>query len=177
MQSLRKVLISFFIIFNFLTMIRIFVPLDKKFFGLIYKPVDAYLSFFSIYQDWMMFAPDPARVNSYIGAEVEFEDGTKEKYAFPGAGKLNIIEKYFHGEKFRKITSEGIRKNENSFMWQDTAKFVLRKMRNKNFEKIPLKVHLIRYWDDIPPMTKEFRPHRSEVEKYQEARFYTYEVI
>jgi hypothetical protein len=158
-------------------MVRVFVPLEAKFFSAVYKPVDSYLSFFSIYQDWMMFAPNPNRLNNYISAEVEFMDGTKENYLFPRPDQLSLVEKYTYGEKYRKFMSEGIRKDSNSFMWKDTAKFVLRKIRNDNFEKIPAKVHLFRNWNEIPDLNQGFRKYNQLETQYQSFKFFTYEVI
>ena len=151
--------------------------LEYKFFLFVYKPIDSYLSFFSIYQDWMMFAPDPGRVNSSIDAQVEFDDGTTEMYSFPISAEMSLVGKYMRGEKIRKIISEGIRKDSHSFLWRDTAKYVLRELKEKNFNKIPLKVHLIRLWDYIPDYDKEFRLHSEAPKKFQQFRFYTYEVI
>ena len=177
MSRTHKSLISLFISFNLLCMIRVFVPLEAKYFAALYRPIDSYLSFFSIYQDWMMFAPNPNRLNTYLSAEVEFVDGTKETYVFPRPSELGLVEKYVYGEKFRKLISEGIRKDSNQFMWKDTAKFILRKLKNENYEKIPAKVHLFRHWNEIPDVAKEFRPHKQIETKYESFKFYTYEVI
>jgi hypothetical protein len=177
MSKMRKSLISCFIILNFLCMVRVFAPLETNFFSALYRPIDSYLSFFSIYQDWMMFAPNPGRMNIRLSAEVEFLDGTKEDYFFPNTEDLSLMDKYIYGEKYRKLISEGIRKDNNHFMWKDTAKFVLRKIKNDNFEKIPAKVHLIRHWDDIPDIAKKFRLHKNREINYESFRFYTYEVI
>lgn len=177
MSKIKKCFISAFIVINLLAMVRIFVPLEAKFFAALYRPVDSYLSFFSIYQDWMMFAPNPGRANFNIEAEVEFDDGSKEMFFFPRPQEMNLLEKYIYGEKYRKIVSEGIRKDSNRFLWNDTAKFVLRKLKEKSFSKIPLKVHLIRVWDEIPDVGKEFVLHSSAPQKINRYRFYTYEVI
>ena len=158
-------------------MLRIHLPLDTKFFGTIYRPVDAYLSFFSIYQDWMMFAKNPARTNMFLSADVEFMDGTKDTYVFPKPTELTLFEKYVFGERFRKIISESIRRDDKRFMWPDTAKFALRKMRDRNFNKIPLRVHLNRHWYDTPPMEENFLPHGHRHEKYESYTFYVHEVI
>lgn len=177
MSKTKKLIISGFILFNFLTMIRVHVPLEHKFFSNAYKPIDAYLSFFSIYQDWLMFAPNPTRLNLYITADIEFEDGSKDTYFFPRPAQMNLFEKYVNGERYRKIVTEGIRNDSHKWMWPDTAKFALRKMRNKHYNKIPLKVHLSRHWSDTPDLNSEFRPHRAEIKDFKSFRFYTYEVI
>lgn len=124
-----------------------------------------------------MFAPNPNRLNVNVFAEIEFEDGFIEKYEFPDSSKMNLADKYTYGEKFRKIISEGIRKDENSFMWKDVAKFALRKNREKNFNRIPVKVHLVRAWDEMPDVNVEFRPRNQKYELKNTFRFFTYEVL
>ncbi len=177
MTKLKKVLISGFIMMNLMAMVRIHLPMDTKFLKSVYKPVDAYLSFFSIYQDWYMFAPDPTRMNFFLTAQVEFTDGTRSLYKFPRETELTFKEKYIFGEKYRKFVSEGVRKEENSWMWNDTAKFVLRKMKDTHYNKIPAQVQLIRNWDIIPDLQKEFRPHLTKQQNYESFAFYTYKVI
>jgi hypothetical protein len=177
MSWMKKKLIIFFIILNFLTMIRTHLPLENKFWGMVYKPIDSYLTFFSIYQDWMMFAPDPGKFNNYITAEVDFFDGSKDTYTFPRGSQLSIREKYQYGEKFRKFLAGNFHEEGMNFLWEDSAKFALRKMKEKSFEKIPMQVRLVRYWDEIPDLKKEFRKHMSASAKFQKYTFYTYEVI
>ncbi len=176
MKSFKKILISLFIIFNFLTMIRVFTPLETPFFSRLYTPIDKYLSFFSIYQDWMMFSPNPLKDDTYMIAKVYFSDGTTDVYDYELSQK-SYINKYLYGEKFRKITSEFIRKNAFSFMWRDAAKFALRKVGERNFYKIPIKVELTRLWATTPDLTAEFIPHSDFKKKYQSSTFYTFEVI
>lgn len=178
MSKSRKILISAFIVFNFLTMIRVHLPLnDSKFFSTLYRPIDSYLSFFSLYQDWLMFAPNPNRTNAYVSAEVVFSDGTKDSYSFPRPGELSLAEKYSHGERLRKFVTEGVRRDDNSWMWPDTARFVLRQMREKHFDKIPAKVHLYRHWNETADLSEYFRPHTNPIKNYESYRFYTHEVI
>jgi len=160
-----------------MTMVRVHLPLDKKIFSMVYNPIDKYLSFFNIYQDWMMFSPNPARADIYMTAQVVFDDGSTDTYDFEKSSGLSLAQKYIYGERFRKIVSEAIRKDNHRFMWQDAAKFALRKVQINNMEKTPLRVQLKRHWDDIPEMTHEFRPHLSRSEEYKAFDFYTYEVL
>lgn len=176
MTKKSKILISAFLIFNFLIMIRVHLPTNTSFFKWMYRPIDSYLSFFTIFQTWNMYAPNPSRTNVYLTAEIEFDDETKEIYEFPRVDRMNIFEKYAYGERMR-VLIEAIRKDENSFLWKDVAKFALRKMKEKNFYKIPVRVHLYRHWYITPMMKQEFRPHLSKSDKYQSYKFYTYEVF
>ncbi len=176
MSLVRRIIVTVFILFNFLTFFRVFMPLDTVFFQSIYRPIDSYLSFFSIYQDWLMFAPDPSKINSYITGEVEFEDGSKDTYTFPRSEEMSLLEKYQNGEKYRKILSEGVRKDSNQFMWKDTAKFVLKKLKDKHGYKLPLRVKLYRHWDEIKNLSVEFRPVKQKPQTFQSYNFFTYEV-
>jgi hypothetical protein len=177
MSSCRKILISCFILLNFLSMLRVHLPLETNIFKSLYNPIDSYLGFFSIYQDWMMFAANPARVNTYISAEVEFVDGSKDAFIFPKSSELSLAKKYLYGEKFRKILSEAIRRDDHRWMWPDTAKFALRKLKDKNYAKIPKKVRLFRHWSEIPDIDLKFLPHKQKITSYQKYNFYTHEVL
>lgn len=178
MNLFQKFVVSGFIVFQLLTMIRVHLPLgESKFFYSLYRPIDAYLSSFSLYQDWMMFAPNPSRTEVYVTAEVEFDNGVKDTFSFPKPWELSIAQKYVNGERIRKFISEGVRRDENSWMWPDTARFVLRQLKAKHFDKIPLKVHLYRHWYDTPDLRQVFHPQAETVKDYARYRFYTYEVL
>lgn len=176
MSRAKKILITSFILFNFLAMIRVHLSFDNNSVRDLYKPIDPYLSFFSLYQSWNMFSPDPARTQAYISAEVEFDDGSKDTYVFPRASEMGIIQKYVNGERYRVIT-ENIRNDNNSFMWHDTAKFALRKLKEKNFHKVPMRVDLVRHWDEIPDAAQKFIPHLSKATSYKSYKFFTHEVF
>jgi hypothetical protein len=172
----KKIFISLFIFFNFLIMARVHIPLDSKFWSTFYRPVDAYLSFFSIYQDWMMFAANPTRMNIYISARVKFEDGIEDEYIFPDSSRMSLGEKYRRGERFRKLISETISREENRFMWPDVAKFSLRKLRKRHFTRIPVRVELFQHWRKTPDLKQEFIPHLTKFKLYSTFKFYTHEV-
>lgn len=176
MKRISKIFISFFILFHLMVMMRVHLPLDTIFFSTLYRPVDAYLSFFSIYQDWMMFAKNPSRTNTYLKAEVEFDDGQVVEFKFPHSPKLSLGEKYIRGERYRKLITEALTRDSHSYMWRDVAKFILRKVKDENFDRIPMRVHLYRYWNQIPPMNEKFLPHQTISKINQKFKFHTYEV-
>lgn len=177
MNPLKKVLISGFIIFNFFAMIRCHLNFESKFVSSFYKPIDKYLSFFSIYQDWVMFSPDPSRQDIFITAKVEFDDGSSAPYEFEYLPENTFLQKYQYAERLRKFTSEGLRRDDHQFMWKDAAKFALRKVKDKNFRKLPVRVHLFRHWAETANLATEFVPHNHIKTNYSSFRFYTYEVI
>lgn len=158
-------------------MIRIYLPLQSKYFSSLYTPIDSYLSFFSIYQDWMMFSLNPSRATYYLTGEVFFDDGTIVTYSFPGKGDSGLLDKYIFGERYRKIISEAIVHDNYSFMWKDVARFALRKIKINHYNKIPLKVRLYRHWSRVPALELKFIPHLSKNFEYKRYNFYTYEVL
>lgn len=175
MSIYKKTIISVFILMNFMFMIKVHVP-NTYFFQTVYKPINPILTFFSLHQSWAMFSPDPSRINSYVTAEVEFEDGDKGIYQFPKSSELPMWDRFVYGERFR-VFSENLRQDKNSFLWKDASKFALRNLKSEYFFKIPLRVNLYRHWDIIPEPKKEFRPHLASVKKYNKHKFYTYEVF
>lgn len=177
MKLIPKIFVSAFLLLNFLAMVRVHVPMERTFFKSLFRPVDAYLSFFSIYQDWLMFAPNPTRMNASLSAVVHFDDGSTDTFLFPKSADMGIVDKYTHGEKYRKIITEAIRNDSHRWMWKDTAKFALRKLKEKNLSKIPLKVQLYRHWAETPEMTTKFIPHGERIPGEKKYNFYTYEVI
>lgn len=176
MSHLSKVFISAFLFFNFLIMARIHLPKDSRIFTTVYGPIDKYLSFFTLYQNWNMYSPNPSKTNVYLTAKVHFDDGTSDFYEFPRVDRMNIIEKYSGGERFRVMT-ESIRVDKNQFLWKDASKFALRKLRSKHFTKIPMKVELYRHWNMTPSPEETFRPHLSKSRNFNSFNFYTYEVL
>lgn len=175
--KIKKILCVLFISLNILSMIRIFVPLDTPYFAAIYRPVDFYLSFFSIYQDWLMFAPNPNSFNNYVEAKVEYEDNSFLRYQFVDSDHLSFLEKYQYGEKFRKLLIDGVRQDDNSFMWRDVAKYVLRQVKEKSGYKIPTKVLLIRSWSKVKDPNLKFVKHRQIEDIEGSEVFFTYEVL
>ncbi len=124
-----------------------------------------------------MFAPNPSRMNVVVSADVEFDDGTVDTFVFNPLEERSMSQKYVNGEKLRKIVSEGIRNDSHAWMWKDAAKFAVRKLKDKHFDKIPLRVHLIRHWNETPELSAEFIPQEAPPRAKDSYRFYTYEVI
>jgi hypothetical protein len=124
-----------------------------------------------------MFAPDPGKINTHITAEVEFYDGSKDTYKFPRGRDLTIGQKYLYGEKYRKFLTEAFDHHDKSFLWEDVAKFALRKMKNQSFAKIPKSVHLSSHWEKVPDLGKSFRKHLAHQDVFTTNKFYTYEVL
>lgn len=173
-MKLKKIIASVFLIFHFLVMLRIFMPLNTTFFSKVYQPIDSYLSFFSIYQDWMMFAPNPSRYESKYYADIEFEDGSTTTYEF-GSEERNFWTKKLYKEKMRKIFEGEVTQNKE--MLTDLARFSLRQIRNTHFHRIPLKVVIRKKIFFTQDMEKIFISYHDLKNASSEETIFTYEVI
>lgn len=173
MNKTKKIFASLFIIFQFFIMARIFVPLDTQFWKNTYKPIDSYLSFFSIYQDWMMFAPNPTRQDSKLKAIIEFEDGKKTIYEF-GSEERNFWTKKLYKEKMRKLV-DGYATS-NDLMLKDLARYSLRKIQPSHFDRIPLRVSITQETYFTPDLKQTFIPYNEIKKEFQTKVLYVHEV-
>lgn len=176
-NKIQKSLINVFIIINLMMMVRAQIDSDAPLISFLYKPVTFVQNYLSMWRGWNMFAPNPLRSNAYIDAVVIFEDDSKVTWSFPRPSESDPVPRYLYGERYRKYAVDGLRLDRNSHLWPDAARFVLKKIRNKNFKKIPKKVLLRRNWKTIMDWNEKFIPHREESKKsYKQYTFYTYDV-
>lgn len=174
---MKKIAISAFIIINFLMMIRAQVNDKTPYSKVIFAPATYIQDYFSIYRGWEMFAPNPLRTNGYVDAKVEYRDGTFKVIGFPV--QESHIARYFRaGERYRKFSEEGIRKDKNQHLWPDAARWFLKRAGEIDPSKIPSRVHLRRHWQDIPSMEESFVGHREKINTpWKMYQYYTYEVL
>ena len=175
---IKKNLINIFIILNIMMMIRAQLNQDAPVINFIYRPVTIIQNYFSMWRGWNMFAPNPLRANNFIDATVEFTDGSKITWEFPRTNQNDLWGRYLWGERYRKYAVDGLRLDQNSHLWPDAARFVLKKIAQTHFRKIPTKVTLRRNWSNIPDWNEQFIPHKMQQNNnYQKFEFYTYEVV
>jgi hypothetical protein len=176
MSKLKKYLITGFILFNFMMMIRAQIDDSKPMARFFYTPVTHFQNYFSLWRGWKMFAPNPLRTNSWVEARI-ITDKDDLKYSFPGPQKGSLFQRYLIGERFRKYIVEGVRLDKNSHLWPDAAKYVYRKFNAKYPEKNVKEIKLIRKWREIPKWHHMFIDHRTESNiKFNYYTFYTYKV-
>jgi len=172
-MKIKNTLITVFILFHFLVMARSILPLEYSFFSNLYRPIDSYLSFFSIYQDWMMFAPNPSREEIFFRAIIEFNDKSKVSFSFTEesdhfwSGRLKR-------EKIRKLMSS-LAVNEKNL--ESLARFALRKVGKSNYRKIPLKVFLYKDSYITPDLEDKFISYNNHKNLSATELIYTYEVM
>lgn len=145
-------------------------------FTFIYTPVTHIQNYFSMWRGWSMFAPNPLRSNNFVDAVVKFQDGSNIIYNFQDDDGL--LQRYFFGERYRKYMTDALRLENKNFLWEDGAKFVLRKIAPIHFRKKPKTVTLRRRWQKIKDWNVEFIPHRTKLDKqkFYKYEYYTYKV-
>lgn len=100
-----------------------------------------------LFQRWNMFAPEPAKIDFYIQAEITLHDGEKRSWTFPRMENFSYAQRYAK-ERYRKYM-EYLRQDNYSALWPDAAKHIARFYTNPS--NPPVFVILSRYWSEITP--------------------------
>jgi hypothetical protein len=129
-------------------------------------PARYYMGFSGFWQAWNMFSPNPANVDVYIDAIVEFQNGEVMQFKYPVMQELSLTERYFK-ERYRKFV-ENTHPEAYSYKWPPIAQRVayLSYRGDGNF---PTMVTLRRHFKTIPP-TNPIPP----VEGYTAPEYVTY---
>jgi len=130
-----------------------------------------YATALGLRQDWMMFAPNPMRENTFIDAEITYRSGRKHIWTFPQMQELGYAERYAK-ERYRKFANERLWVKENAAIWPDAARFIAR--LNQDPADPPQIVKLAHYRSIIPwaPPPGEQPPP----ERWEREVFFTYTV-
>jgi len=143
-----RIAVSAFIAFHLFCIVIWALPLDTALVVQCREAVKGYVLWTGLFQKWDMFAPDPSKLNNYVGAVVTYRDGSKSEWDFPRMEKLGIVDKYFK-ERYRKYASDNLRLDTRSGLWPDAARYVARV--NDKPANPPVEVTLVRYWSEVPP--------------------------
>ena len=175
MKTRHKILPLSIITLFVMMMMKTHLPMDKVFFKSLYYPVDRIQYFLGFNQTWMMFSPNPSRLDSLVKGEVEFSDGSSATFDFLEKNEKSLSYKYLKGEKFRKFSSENLRQDSNKYLWSDASDYVVKKIKKRN-TKTPVKVSLVRFWSETPDWNKSFIKHGDWKKNYQSFNFYSKKV-
>jgi hypothetical protein len=145
---LLRIGISAFLAFNLFAIIAWCVPLESPLLASCRSMVRPYLVFTGLFQKWDMFAPDPSKLNNFVGAVVTYRDGRHALWNFPRMENLGYVDKYFE-ERYRKYANDCLRLDMYSGLWPDAARYVAR--QNTHPGSAPAAVDLVRYWSFVPP--------------------------
>jgi hypothetical protein len=145
-----RVVITAFVAFNLFAIISWCVPLDTPLVGVCRNIARPYLVWTGLFQKWDMFAPNPSKLNCYVGAQILFRDGHSTLWNFPRIENLGIVDKYFK-ERYRKYANDNLRLDVNQPVWPDAARYIAR--LHDSPANPPEFVNLVRYWSFVPPPT------------------------
>lgn len=175
MAKFKKLLVSLFIVMNFMMMIRAQLKDNSPVISFIYTPVTYIQNALSMWRGWSMFAPNPLRINGFLDAKIVYTDGSEMIWTFPRPQEGSLVQRYMYGERYRKYTMDGLRLDSKKFLWKDGARFVLRKTAKLHNGKRPEKVILRRRFKTIKNWNKKFVKHNMEIPKneYNTYEFYT----
>ena len=138
-------------------------------------PVSVVQDYFSIHQNWSMFAPNPGRRMLRVDALIEYRDGSSMLFPFPTPNDLT--ERYLYGERLRKFQNAGLGNKKNAHLWPDAARWILRTAGTKSYTKIPKRVTLFKAVKVIPPLSRRFFKHLSSIDvKESRKQFFTLEL-
>jgi hypothetical protein len=131
------------------------------------SPLMYYPGAIGFWQYWDMFSPNPASIDLYLEADVEYRDGTVRRVKFPRIYTMPIPEKYVK-ERYRKYF-ENIQQSSNAYALPAGAQ----RLAFENFENSqnpPVKVTLYRFIDAVEP------PGKPQVSKYESDVLFEYQV-
>lgn len=137
-----------------------------------------YQAFFSLDQNWSMFAPNPSQVNSYVDAVITFTDGSVERWTFPRASQISGTDRFTSGERFRKYSQEGLLPvNEKRDVWWDLSLFIekdVKKLEALGKNRALAKLEYFRYYNQIPHPSKQFIRHGDLSREFNSEMVYQY---
>lgn len=150
-RSFRRLLPTLFIAFHTVLIALWVFPVNSSFTDFLRRCIGPYFSLVGLNQEWSLFAPDPIEANSYVDAQVVFENGDVRNWSFPRLETLQFKDRY-RKARYRKFTGWLYRRNFR-YAWKDAARYVAAQF--KGAEAPPRTVKLIRHWARIPPMNSE----------------------
>lgn len=170
-SRVRKPIIWTFFIFYFAIMLlESLAPFKWR--TAIHAPLQPFLSYSGLWQNFQVFSPGPRQKNLFLTAEIKFADGSTESWDYPRPEKMGFLEKIAR-ERYRKYGHDHLFYDDESFLWPDFCRWLARQFTDKG--KRPVTITLIRHWAEIPPPSEESlaEPLPPEDEYFRQ-RFYTY---
>ena len=116
--------INFFIGFHLVAITCWCLPFDTPPLPLCRSIVRPYFLWAGLFQSWDMFAPNPKRANTYIQAELRYQDGSRKAWTFPRVEEMSLTDKFFK-ERHRKY-ADSLQRDELDELWPDAARYIAR---------------------------------------------------
>ena len=130
--------------------------------------VRPYMTLTGLNQGWLMFAPEPYKLDVYVEARIHYADGSVRSWTYPRMETLPYEERY-RSERYRKYV-EVAHQEGFSYLWRSMATYAAR-LNNNRAGSAPVSVDLIRHFRTLPsPETTPLEERLPPMSTYQ---FYT----
>lgn len=166
-ERIGRLIVSVFVL-AYIVLVSVYLSPPSPWRDVALQPVQKFVDYVGLWQDYCLFAPDPPSTNIDLSAELTFADGRKEIWNFPRMEKLNLFERIIK-ERYRKFGDDHVASE--AYLWPDLCRYLSRVYAARG--KPPVSITLIKRFADIPPPEKglgKVLPEHSE-----EARFFTYQ--
>lgn len=153
-----KWLISIFIVWQLIMVVMWLLPSSALQRGML-RVLQHYMWATACWQNWQMFAPNPASDDVYMEAKITYHDGSTHLWVFPRMIKQGFLQRY-EDERFRKMI-ENAHQDSQREIWPYVARFAA--IANNPEPKTDPVVHveLVRVWQNIPPNPLPPTPYHS----------------
>jgi hypothetical protein len=156
--------LSAFVAFHLFCIVFWCIPIDSPLIVRFRESVKPYVLWTGLFQKWDMFAPDPSKLNNYVGAILTYRDGRTAEWDFPRMENLGYVDRYFK-ERYRKYANDNLRIDARSALWPDAARYVAR-LNAADPANPPVEVALVRHWSEVPPPGAHGEPPPSPWNQY-----------
>ncbi|BDI28161.1 hypothetical protein CCAX7_002120 [Capsulimonas corticalis] len=109
--------------------------------------VRPYMTLTGLNQGWLMFAPEPYKLDVYVETVVHYADGSQRVWDYPRMDQLRYDDRY-RSERYRKYI-EVAHQEGFSYLWHSMATYAAR-INNDRPGSRPVSVDLIRHFRVLP---------------------------
>lgn len=153
-EKIRRPIISvglFCVLMSFI----LYLMLPNLVLARVVEPYQKFLSYFSLYQGYGVFAPNPTVRNSHLVGIIYYEDGTMRLYKFPRLERISMLEKLTQ-ERYRKFTEDNLPNPANNHILKDVAVYIARKCNTfesqDGVSNRPKYVLIQQFYSEVPPI-------------------------
>lgn len=173
MESIKKSIITAFVLLNVSIMIVDGLPDQSTLGARFMQLVERYQALTMLYQPWAMFAPNPMNTTAFIEADLTFADGSTSTWKLPRPVNSSGLRKFLTADRYRIYGQETLLPGQNDLAWFDLARYITRQQMAKSPEGSPAITSIVfkRFSSRIqPPEEGRLIPHgtlstRFEVEE------------
>jgi hypothetical protein len=132
-----------------------------------------FMVFFSLWQAWDMFAPNPRSEDIWVEVVFTDKEGRHKRWPLTKMIDMPYYERW-QKERWRKFFNDHMRVDSESNLWQPFAEFAVRLLRDQG--ETPVKLDYVRWWRAaVIPVSPELRAD-VRTDKWNSYTFFTWNV-